>query len=271
MERIRNARGNEVELRPVTAEEIIACGGRIARRLSATREILGVMAIGSCAYGKPDAFSDLDLRVFGQAREGLVDRICEICTEMGGKRDDDATTIHFPLDSPAYLFDGLCVEFEVLDPSSVDEQIEDVLNCKQLDAGLMHALRTGQVLFDRHGDITRLQERLGTLPYPEKYLDWIRSVALDCPMKLLIQSVHRGDYAQAMEWLVKFYYDCLFILFARNAQFFPGRKRALLQTVRQLPHVPEGFCEFWEKVLSSGVSDRQQVIDYAHGLVNELK
>ena len=289
--RVRNARGIEVTVSPVTTDELLKCGDRLANELSFLPEVAGVMIIGSCAYSCPDEFSDLDLKVFTKDDVALVDKLDEICRKMGGVTDDEVLSIHFPFDHPAYLFDGLYVELDVLNTDKLEEMIESVLAGKSLDNGLVYSLRAGKLLFDRDGEIANLQKRLLSLDYPDALAKMITSVCLDIPMKMLVHSVGRSDYPQAMEWLVRLYYDSVRVIFAKNACFFPGMKRTLLRTVPQLPNVqtptdafglrqkatddfvlpPEGFCEYWEKIFSSGVSNWSEVVERVHTFVGVLK
>lgn len=195
-QRIRNAKGIEVAVRPVTTDELLKYGSRLANELSSLPEVVGVMAIGSCAYSCTDEFSDLDLRIFTKGEVNLIDRLDGICRKMGGVTDDEWLSIHFPLDSPAYLFDNLYVELEVLnfvclvlinalirsfheskanDIDELEDMIESFLTGKNLDYrlihdyGLIHSLRTGKLLFDRDVEIASLQERFLSFTYPDAY------------------------------------------------------------------------------------------------------
>ena len=269
--RVRNAKGIEVTVKPVTADELLKCGEKLANELASIPEVTGVMAIGSCAYTCTDEFSDLDLRVLTKGDVTIVNRLDEICRKMGGVTDAEGLSIHFPLDPPAYLFDGLYVELDVLSINELEKMIEFVLAGKSLDNGLIYSLKVGKILFDRNGEIANLQNRLLSLAYPNALAKMITSVCLDVPMKMLIHSVGRGDYPQAMEWLVRLYYDSIRVIFAKNLRFFPGMKRTLLRTVPQLPDVPAEFCEYWERIFSSGISSWPEVVEKAHSFVEDLK
>jgi hypothetical protein len=230
-----------------------------------------VIVIGSTVNSAPDPFSDLDLRFFADEPTDTTTAIENILDQMGAIRDDDGSSIHFPLDYPARLLDGLCIEFTVSSINDTRRQIDQVVHGQRIDDGLIHSLRVADIGFDRSGRIHMLLHYARNLPYPRAYLRWLTSIGLDCEMKLLRQAVTRQDWYQAMTWLTRACLCCARILFARNSRFFPGHKRLLNQTIPELKYKPDGFVEFWQETLSRGVDDWQFVVKRTQQFVTELK
>ena len=268
---VRNARGREVSVRSDIGPELLECGRRLTTELEQDSEVTGVVACGSYCDSALDAFSDLDLLVFTTDKAACEKSIHESCRRLGGQSDDDAISIHFPLDSPGYLFGDLYLEPRALTTKEIEEELEGILACKVTDRGRMSTLQNGQVLFDRNGETTALVHRVRATQVTRQYADWFTSIALDIPLKLLIHAVQRADYPYAVHWLNRLYYDCVQVIFARNGRFFPGMKRTLIRTLPELHEVPVGFIEFWQDVFSRGVSDWQTVIHRAQDLVSSFK
>lgn len=268
---LRNARGRDVQVRDVTRDDLRGLADRVTAKMRGIDDVTGVIVIGSLVDSTPDELSDLDLRIFGSDPTTTTQSIEAALDRMGGKRDDDGASIHFPLDYPARLIDGLYVQFTVSRLAETTVQIEDVLAGKRLDDGLIHSLQVGEILFDRDESLRELKEYVRSLRYPQAYRDWLVSVTLDCPMKILTQAVARQDWYQAMSWLTRVFCDCAYLAFARNSRFFPGYKRLLSQTIPALDDVPDGFVEFWQQILSAGVADWEEALDRLHEFARELK
>ena len=268
--KIRNALGNEVVVRPEIGPELMACGRRLTEGLMKHPEIIGTIAGGSCVSGAADGFSDLDLYVFGVDKNKCQQEIHECCLKIGGQLDPDGTSIHFPLDSPGYLFRDLYLEPGATTIRDVVEELEGILSAKKVDEGRIFSLRNGELLADRAGEVKALQARLCAATVSREYADWYASIALDVPLKLLIHSVYREDYPQACHWLQRLYFECTRIVFARNRCFFPGTKRTLLH-LEGLPSVPEGFIQFWGRTLLGATLDWHCVLEHVQRLVPALR
>ena len=259
---LSNARGRVLTLRADIHEELMACGQQLADALMQHDEVLGVIAGGSCSRRLTDGLSDLDLNVFGYEHVACDRLIHECCRTLGGHLDLDGDSIHFPLDTPGYLFGNLYLEPSADTLPEAEEELAEIQAAKRRDDGWLFSLRHGLLLADRHGDLARLMSTLAETKVSQVYTDWFTSTALDVPAKLIVHSVHRGDYPHAWHWLTVFYYDCVRILFARAGQFFPGMKRSLTHTLSLLPNVPDGFAAFWEDIFTRGVSNWGAVCDY---------
>ena len=268
---MRNARGRDVEVQHVTPSDLHGLADRIAARTQAIDGLDGAVLIGSLVTSTSDDLSDLDLRYFAADPPRASAAIEDTLDQMGAERDDDGHSIHFPLDQPARLVDGLYVEFTVSRLQDTEKTIEQVISGHAIDDGLIHSLRTASVLFDRSGRIATLQRYVRGLPYPDVYRTWITAVALDCDMKILRQAVARQDWHQAMTWLSRTCLSCAYVLFARNSTFFPGYKRLLSHTIPALEWKPKGFVAFWESALSRGVTDWESAIEQTQQFVTELK
>jgi hypothetical protein len=268
---MKNARGRKVVVRQVTPGDLQSLANRIISHSQTIDGLDGVITIGSTVTSAVDVFSDLDLRFFADEPADTTTALEDILDQMGAIRDDDASSIHFPLDYPARLLDGLCVEFTVSSIDDTRKQIDQVVHGQHLDDGLIHSLRIADIGFDRSGRIHTLLHYARDLSYPRAYLRWITSIGLDCEMKLLRQAVARQDWHQAMTWLTRAFLCCARILFARNSRFFPGHKRLLYQTIPALEYKPDGFVEFWQGTFSRGVGDWQSVVERTQQFVTELK
>ena len=268
---MKNARGRDVEARQITRDDLRGLAHRVASLVQGIEALDGAIAIGSLVDSTPDEFSDLDLRFFADEPTGTTAAIEDVLDQVGARRDDDADSIHFPLDYPARLLDGLYVEFTVSRLEDTKEQINHVMRGQRIDDGLIHSLRVADILFDPAGHVDALQRYVLDLPYPDAYLSWITSVTLDCDMKILRQAVAREDWHQAMTWLSRACLGCAYLLFARNSRFFPGHKRLLSHTIPELRYKPVGFVEFWQETLSRGVDDWESVLEQTQQFVTELK
>ncbi len=258
---MENARGHIVGLESNPYPALMDFGKRIAEALTHHAEVVGVIVGGSCAYALADGFSDLDLYVFGEDEPACEKVIHECCRALGGQLDPDASSIHFPLDSPGYLFRELYVEPGAVTVRGVEDELGQVLSAKRIDEGRLYSIRNGVLLADRHGELERLMVKLAEAAVPREYADWYTSIAFDVPVKLIIHSVHRKDYPHAWYWLERFYFECVRILFAREGRFFPGTKRTLTHTLSQLENIPEGFAAFWQETFSRGVRDWDMVLE----------
>lgn len=268
---IRNARGVQSASVPVRRESLLALGAQLARAFHGDGRVASVIAVGSVAHSEPDVFSDLDLRIVATDNvlpDGDVDRVCR---ELGGVTDEVGESLHFPLDSPAYLFDGLCVELSTATFAELARDIGSVLQGHVLDHGTVHNLREARVLYDRSGEMAAFQRGLREAPYPEALRERTLRACADVPMKLLIHSVGREDYAHALYWLGRLYDDMTRMLFAQNRRFFPGMKRTLLLTVPALPWTPSGFCNFWRAVLGLEGHGWDEIVPVAHRHVAQLR
>ena len=270
MPRIRNARGVESPPVPVRRESLLSLGAKLADALARDERVASVIAIGSVAHSEPDVYSDLDLRVVG-TDSSLRD--CEldlVCRELGGVTDEAGESLHFPLDNPAYLFHGLCVELAATKFAELSGDVAAVLHGQALDHGTVHNLREARILYDRSGEMARWQRRLRGEPYPEALRDRTLRACADVPMKLLIHSVGRRDYPHALYWVGRLYDDMTRMLFAQNRRFFPGMKRTLLRTVPALAWTPAGFREFWGGAFEGASWAWDGVISTAHEHLVEL-
>lgn len=268
---MKNARGKSVQVAPVTRDLLRKAADRIASRVSGIDGVTGAIIAGSVAHATPDDFSDLDMDFFAADPKRATRDIESALDQMGAERDDDASSIHFPLDYPARLLDGLYVEFNVKTIGHIEKEIDEVLHGKCVDDGLIYSLRVGHICFDHSGRIRALQDYCCDLQYPRVYLTWITAIGLDCEMKLLRQAVAREDWHQATTWLANLCLSSVRILFAKNARFFPGHKRLLSQKVPELEWKPRGFVEFWQQTLSGRIHDWQSVVETAQRYAIELK
>jgi len=205
-------------------------------------------------------FAPAGLNIERRDQPEVVQRIHKCCRELGGRLDPDASTIHYPLDSPGYLFADLYLEPGPVTIQEIENELRSVLEAKRGDCGRLFPIRHGTLFADRDGELQSLISKLADTKIPQSYADWFTGIALDVPVKLFIHSVHRHDYPHAWFWLQRFYHECAQILFAREGRFFPGGKRLRTLVPQMLTNVPDGFDEFWQNVFSHGVNNWDRVL-----------
>ena len=108
-----NARGKSVRVRELSLEDLEDMAARIAEITKRISGLDGAWVNGSVVAADPDPLSDLDLRFFADDAKRVTSEIVEMLMAQGAKRDDNADSIHFPLDDPAVLLDDLYIEFTV--------------------------------------------------------------------------------------------------------------------------------------------------------------
>jgi hypothetical protein len=267
-----NARGKSVHVRAVTREDLHATASRIVELTKHVPGLDGAWINGSVVASDPDPLSDLDLRFFADDAKRVTSEIVEALMAEGAKRDDNADSIHFPMDYPAVLLDDLYVEFTVSTIEGTRKEIDEILQGRgRVDDGQIHSARIAHVLIDNTGRVESLQDYCRQIEYPQAYLEWLVSAGLDVEMKIIRQAVVREDWHQAMTWLARLCLCSCRILFARNDRFFPGHKRLLLKTIPELTYQPDGFVEFWQDTLSGRIDDWNATVETAQQFATELK
>ena len=205
---------------------------------------------GSRATGRNDEKSDYDVYIYTSGpieeavRREILSKYCRYL-EIGNafwELEDDVT-----------LLSGIDMDIIYRSMTDFEKGIEAVVMDGCAGNGyttcMWHNLITSEILFDREGALTALQQKY-RIPYPQK----LKANILDKNRKLLsgmlpsfdtqiAKAEKRGDYVSVNHRVTEFlacYFD---VLFALNEMTHPGEKRMQSICSRECRILPENFDE----------------------------
>lgn len=266
-----NAYGNVLKTNMSSYSELMAQVKRTADELAVLKEIEGIMLTGSVTEHEIDFFSDVDLKVFHDASEAVLQEKIRPIYEKSGAKTDNLESVHSPFDDFSFLFGKIYIETELPDFIKSEEKIKMVISGKAIDDGFIHSLQKGMIIYDKNSKLAQFQKRIQSLIYSDKMAEFCLKRHEAVALKLLLHAIHRRDWAFAAHWLHRAFMDTTRILFSKNKVFFPGTKRLLSFYIPRLKKCPENYVSFWSDIFKSGIEGWEEVHKTALDFMLEIK
>jgi hypothetical protein len=231
---------------------------------------------GSRATGRYDEKSDYDVYVYltdpvpEQIRREILSKYCGYM-EIGNR--------FWELEDDVTLLDGVDMDIIYRNLQDFQEMVSGVVDCCTACNGyttcMWHNLITGQIVFDRNGNLRKLQEKY-RIPYPKKLKDAIISQNMKLLSGMLpsfdtqIQKAeNRGDLVSVNHRVTEFLASYFDVLFALNEMTHPGEKRMQSICSNECRILPEKFEENFHRLFAAMF--RKSVYPVIRDMVQELR
>lgn len=231
---------------------------------------------GSRATGRNDEKSDYDVYVYltGSVEETLRRSILEqYCgyMEIGNtfwEPEDDVT-----------LKDGIDMDIIYRNMADfegmVSSVVDDCVAWNGYTTCMWHNLITSEVVFDRTGNLRKLQEKY-RIPYPQKLKENIISKNLNLLSGMLPsfdtqieKAENRGDFVSVNHRVTEFLASYFDILFALNEMTHPGEKRMQSICARECAVLPGNFNENLDRLFQGMF--REKIAPVIRDMVDEIR
>lgn len=244
--------------------------------LSRIPQVEAIALGGSRATGRNDATSDYDVYVYttgpiddGERRQ-VLEKYCRYM-EIGNsfwELEDDVT-----------LCNGIDMDIIYRNMNDFENSVASVVVNGTAWNGyttcMWHNLITSQIVFDRNGALTALQERF-RIPYPQN----LKKNIISNNMKLLsgmlpsfdtqiTKAEKRGDLVSVNHRAAEFLASYFDVLFALNEMTHPGEKRMQSICSRECKLLPEHFDENLDRLFRGMF--REDISPVIADMVRELK
>lgn len=244
--------------------------------LSRLPQVEAIALGGSRATGRYDETSDYDVYVYlteavpEEKRRDILGRYCKYM-EIGNtfwELEDDVT-----------LKDGIDMDIIYRDLQNFAGMVSGVVDgCNAWNGYttcMWHNLITGNILFDRNGNLRRLQERY-CVPYPKK----LKAAIIANNMKLLNgmlpsfdgqirKAEARGDLVSVNHRVAEFLASYFDVVFALNEMTHPGEKRMQSICRSSCRVLPERFDENLDRLFTGMF--REEITPVIQDMVREMK
>ena len=235
-------------------------------KLKALGQVEALALGGSRASGNNDKKSDYDLYVYvtdnieNDVREAILSEFCDIM-EIGNH--------YWEFEDNVVLKDGVCADIIYRRLDDMEKAISYVIDeCQPMNGYttcFWHNVRTCEVIFDKTGRFTELQNRC-KISYPKK----LKEAIIERNMKLLsgclpsydkqiTKAYDRHDYVSINHRVSAFLESYFDVIFAVNEMTHPGEKRLVQICRTQCSILPERFEEnivgLFEYMFKYDVSD----------------
>ena len=244
--------------------------------LSRFPQVEAIALGGSRATGRNDAASDYDVYVYttgpiddGERRQ-VLEKYCRYM-EIGNsfwELEDDVT-----------LCDGIDMDIIYRNMNDFENSVASVVVNGTAWNGyttcMWHNLITSQIVFDRNGALTALQERF-RIPYPQN----LKKNIISNNMKLLsgmlpsfdtqiTKAEKRGDLVSVNHRVAEFLASYFDVLFALNEMTHPGEKRMQSICSKECKLLPERFDENLDRLFDGMF--RKNISPVIGDMVRELR
>ena len=241
-------------------------------------EVEAITIAGSRAANRSDEQSDIDIDLFITAPIS-VEKHRNIATKFSSNMEidnrffgtgDEFFLKDYPIEIDVCLFDWQDIV------SGLKRVMEDYQASTGYTTCFVHNVVNAQIVFDRHGEFSKTQEKYKT-SYPKTLKQNI--IRMNYPIlrqcfssyeAQIKKAITRGDLNCVNHRVTAFlasYYD---ILFAVNEMFHPGEKRLLHILMHQCDKCPEHLQQNIEALIQSVGVDSNSVLACLTSLVDEL-
>lgn len=243
---------------------------------SSVPQVEAIALGGSRATGRHDEKSDYDVYIYTsgpieeQVRRNILEKYCRYM-EIGNtfwELEDDVT-----------LKDGIDMDIIYRNMADFEKMVESVvMECNPWNGYttcMWHNLITSQVVLDRNGALSALQEKY-RIPYPQR----LKENIISNNMKLLSgmlpsfdsqirKAENRGDLVSVNHRVTEFLASYFDILFALNEMTHPGEKRMQSICSAECRIMPERFDENLDRLFNGMFRDK--IAPVIGDMVDELK
>jgi hypothetical protein len=250
----------------------------IADRFAQLPLVEAVSFTGSWNMGVADSKSDIDLYVFSHGDIPVADRMALATRRPDGAEFDNR--YWGTADTWYDLETGIRIEPIYWWVSWLEGEIDRVLHRYEAWTGyttaFWHSIRSGRILFDRSGWLTRLHAE-AQQPYPEALRRAI--IAKNHPTLRLLSSsylqqlqaaIRREDIVSLNHRVAAFLAGYFDVLFALNSVPHPGEKRLLYYAEMLCPKRPPMLRQQVEALIASSGSINSAVIAHTNALIDSL-
>ena len=249
---------------------------RLFEEMAALPQVEAIALGGSRATGRNDEKSDYDVYVYITESIPETDRrniLSGYCRYM------EIGNTFWELEDDVTLKDGIDMDIIYRNMTDFENMVSSVVDqCVSWNGYttcMWHNLITSKVVWDRNGQLIRLQERY-RIPYPKK----LKENIIANNMKLLsgmlpsfdtqIQKAeNRGDFVSVNHRVTEFLASYFDIIFALNEMTHPGEKRMQSICSAECRILPKNFDENLNRLFEGMF--RTPVAPVIRELVEELK
>lgn len=245
-------------------------------KFEALDEVEALALGGSRASGNDDKKSDYDLYVYvtenieNDVREAMLSEFCEQM-EIGNH--------YWEFEDNVVLKDGVCADIIYRRFEDIEKYMSFIVDdCHAMNGYttcFLHNVRTCEVIFDKTGRFTELQNKCKA-PYPKK----LKEAIIQRNMKLLSgclpsydkqikKAYDRHDYVSINHRVAGFLESYFDVIFALNEMTHPGEKRLIQICKSKCSILPERFEENILRLFD--YMFKYDVSDILEDMVSELK
>ena len=223
---------------------------KLFEEISSIPQVEAIALGGSRATGRNDEKSDYDVYVYltesvdEAIRRGILEKYCQYM---------EISNSFWELEDDVTLKDGIDMDIIYRNMNDFENMVSSVVdNCVAWNGYttcMWHNLITSKIVFDRNGNLQKLQEKY-KIPYPKKLKENIISnnmkllQGLLCSYDMQIEKAeNRGDLVSVNHRVTEFLASYFDILFALNEMTHPGEKRMQSICSKECKILPNNFDE----------------------------
>lgn len=251
---------------------------QIVNEFKRLEEVIAVILTGSCANGKKDNYSDIDINIIiskgisVEKRESIAKKFSdniEINNRFRDSRDEFVlrnSTIH--------------IDISYLEFSWLEEKMQKVVNDNEVSLGyttcLWNDVVNSIVVYDKGGKFKEFQEKY-RIPYP---IELKRSIInanypilrknISSYYNEIERAINRKDFINLNNRIVAFIDSYFDIIFAINEITHPGGKRMITIASSKCNKLPLEFKKNIEKLFKNINECNEEILDTIDIIINEL-
>lgn len=223
---------------------------KLFEEISSIPQVEAIALGGSRATGRNDEKSDYDVYVYltesvdETIRRSILEKYCQYM---------EISNSFWELEDDVTLKDGIDMDIIYRNMNDFENMVSSVVdNCVAWNGYttcMWHNLITSKIVFDRNGNLQKLQEKY-KIPYPKK----LKENIISNNMKLLHgmlpsfdmqieKAENRGDLVSVNHRVTEFLASYFDIIFALNEMTHPGEKRMQSICSKECKILPNNFDE----------------------------
>lgn len=223
---------------------------KLFEEISSIPQVEAIALGGSRATGRNDEKSDYDVYVYLKEsvdetiRRDILEKYCQYM---------EISNSFWELEDDVTLKDGIDMDIIYRNMNDFENMVSSVVdNCVAWNGYttcMWHNLITSKIVFDRNGNLQKLQEKY-KIPYPKKLKENIISnnmkllQGLLCSYDMQIEKAeNRGDLVSVNHRVAEFLASYFDIIFALNEMTHPGEKRMQSICSKECKILPNNFDE----------------------------